>query len=210
MTSDDLAYVEKLLRSGLLTAPVLELGAGYGGSTCRALIEGAGLTYKTTDIEAGPGVDFVADFEAPDCTAAFGAERFGTVLVLNVLEHTFLPVAVLDNAVGVSGQGGRVVVVTPSMWPVHNFPRDCQRLLPDWYVTYAERRPGVRLLDSAFEFVGKGSVASFTRDGERQLPPIATGLHDRYSRAVHRIFRSSGRGHWTRPHSAIGAVFEKL
>lgn len=210
MTLDDLAYVEKVTRLGLIASPVLELGAGYGGSTCRPAIEAAGLVYKSTDLAAGPGVDFAADFESPDCAANFGGETFGAVLVLNVLEHTFEPIKVLENAARITRVGGHIVCVTPSLWPVHNYPRDCQRLLPDWYVTFAERHTDVRLLDEGFDFLGHGPITAFMEHGERQFPPIATGGYDLYSRIIHRLFKTSGRGHWTRPHSAIGAVFEKL
>jgi len=211
MTSDDVDYVRKLLLGGTITGPVLELGAGYGGTTSREQVEGAGLEYRCTDTSAGPGVDYAADFEAEDVTAAIPRVDFGSVLVLNVLEHAFAPITVLDNAIRVTRSGGTIVTITPSMWPVHNYPRDHQRLLPDWYVTFAERRPGVRLVEPLFEFLGYGAVAKFAQGELRNLPPpwrnAASSL---YTRGVNKLLKTANRGHWAAPRSSIGAVFQKL
>lgn len=211
MTNEDIEFVQRLLVCGIIRGPVLELGAGYGGETSREMVERAGLEYQTTDVCTGPGVDYVADFEADSCLSSFPHRNFGTVLVLNVLEHVFAPIEVLDNSVKLTRPGGTVIVITPCMWPVHNYPRDYQRLLPDWYITYAERRQNVRLVQSWFEFMGRGPISKFARGEEHHLPsPWRTALASIYSRAVHKCFNTSGRGHWTSTHSAIGAVFHKI
>jgi SAM-dependent methyltransferase len=211
MTKEDIAFVRKLLAAGALDSPVLELGAGYGGDTCRDLVRAARLDYVTTDIVARPGVDIVADFESDDIGAAFPTQRFGAVLALNVLEHVFEPVKVLDNALKLVRRGGKVVACTPCMWPVHNYPQDCQRLLPDWHRTYAARRPHARLIEDYFEFVGKGPVSAFAVNGESHLPPPwKTDAQRLYARLVNRLFNTATRGQWAATHIAIGAVFERL
>ena len=48
MTGPDVQFVEELLGSGLVLDPVLELGAGYGGSTCRELVTRSGRAYTCT------------------------------------------------------------------------------------------------------------------------------------------------------------------
>lgn len=210
MTPNDIFYIQKLIAACCIRSPVLELGAGYGGATAREVVERAGLEYKATDICGGPGVDYRANFEADDCLSNFPRTDFGSVFVLNVLEHAFLPIAVLDNAIKLCKTGGTVVTIAPCMWPVHNYPRDYQRLLPDWFVTYAERRPNVRLIERHFEFLGFGPVADFMQNGERRLPsPFRHTAESLYSRAVHKLFNTTGRGQWTAHHVAIGAVFEK-
>ena len=124
MTIDDLNWIRKLLAEKKLEEPALELGVGYGGATCRELIESAGLRYFGTDLEKTPAVDFVADFERSEDMDVFSLTApFGCVLVLNVLEHTFDPLRVLDNAVSLLKPGGRCAIVTPSIWPLHNYPR---------------------------------------------------------------------------------------
>src|SRR5262249_40436329 len=148
------------------------------------VIESAGLEYWGADNHPGSDVAVVADFESKTCADAFGDRRFGTVLVLNVLEHVFEPITVLDNAVALTRPRGHIVTITPSMWPVHNCPVDCQRLLPDWYVLYAQRRPAVKLVEP-FEFVGRGPVILHMQDGHRHLPaPWETKWSALYARAI--------------------------
>ena len=38
MIQNDLFFIEKLLQNRMIASPLLELGAGYGGETCRNLI----------------------------------------------------------------------------------------------------------------------------------------------------------------------------
>jgi len=210
MTEEDRQYILQLLRAEILQSSVLELGAGYGGSTCQEMIKSAGLDYVTTDVVAGEGVDFLADFESDACAQAFSGQQFGSVLVLNVLEHVFMPIRVLDNAVELTRPGGTVVVIVPSAWPVHNYPLDCQRLLPDWFIEFARRRPQLSLLVEHFVYVGFGPVRAHARGKEIHLPPPGrTDLHRWYSRAVHRAFNTAGRSQWCTSHVAIGAVFQK-
>ena len=211
MTGDDLAYVTRLLAEGHIRGPVLELGAGYEGLTCRSLLQAAGLTYVSTDIAAAPGVDIAANFETGEGlseTAAAGP--FGTVLVLNVLEHTLEPLKVLDNAVSVARvPDGRVVALTPAVWPLHNYPMDCYRLLPDWYRHYARTRQ-LKLVETGFEYVGFGPVAEFrTPQGPEAFPPpgMRRPAHRVYSRVVHRLFNTYGRGMAQPSHLAIAAIF---
>jgi SAM-dependent methyltransferase len=210
MTHDDLNYIAKLLKGGdYIQSPVLELGAGYGGDTSEHLIKSAGLDYSTTDIHTGPNVDYIANFESSDCSQAFEGREFGSVLVLNVLEHVFEPIRVLDNAFACVRSGGTVVAITPSMWPIHNYPIDCQRLLPDWYREYAKRK-SVILRPEVFEYVGVGPVESIGSGDQLQLPPPwDSELSKIYSKAIHKVFNTVGRTHWTKSHSAIGVVFTK-
>jgi hypothetical protein len=37
MIQNDLIFVEKLLKNSIINSPLLELGSGYGGETCRDL-----------------------------------------------------------------------------------------------------------------------------------------------------------------------------
>ncbi len=131
MVGADQEWVAALLRASVFDGPVLELGTGYGGATCRAVVEAAGLRYVGTDVERGPGVDIPANFErAEDMAALTAAGPFGAVLILNVLEHTFEPIRVLDNARTLLKPGGALVVLTPAVWPLHSYPIDTWRILP--------------------------------------------------------------------------------
>jgi hypothetical protein len=211
MTDPDLEYIATICTAPYFRGPVLELGGGYGGVTSRGIVESRGMSYKATDLIAAPGVDFVADFETGTGLQEIMTEGpFGTVLVLNVLEHTFEPIAVLDSALKVaSPDEGAIVVITPVVWPIHNFPVDCGRLLPDWYRRFAVTR-GVSLLDETFQYVGYGHVSAFrTSDGQDHFPVPSqkNPIHRFYSRAIHKAFNTFGRGMANPSHLALAAVF---
>jgi SAM-dependent methyltransferase len=214
MTEPDLAWIEKLLQSGRLCGPVLELGAGWGGMTCRELMLHYGLKYFGTDLKVGDGADFAADFETGDGIAEIersAGSLFGTTLVLNVLEHTFNPLAVLDNAVRLTRPGGAVVVIAPAVWQLHGYPIDCCRLLPDWYRRFAATRSAL-LAEEVFEWIGVGRISDFKdRTGREVMPPPAqTNKAWRlWSRVIHRTFGTYGRGMAFPSHVAIGAVMTR-
>jgi SAM-dependent methyltransferase len=208
MVPADLEYVGRLLRANAIRGPVLELGTGYGGSTCRDIIEANGLAYFGTDLEKGSGVDVPANFERPEQMAAFShIAPLGTVLILNVLEHTFDPIVVLDNARSLLKPGGSLVVLTPAVWPLHNFPMDTWRILPNFYEEYARRRR-MRLVDEHFEYVGFGPVSKFRDDKNLYAfpPPAQKSWRLLYGRVLHKALNTFGRAMFHPSHVAVGAV----
>lgn len=211
MTEPDLDYIKLLLQSGIIAGPVLELGAGYGGNTCRSLIEGAGFVYEPTDMFPADGVQYVADFsDKQNVAQIFGGRQYSTVLVLSILEHTFDPLTILDNALALVEQGGKLVVITPAVWSLHNYPIDCNRLLPNWYERYSETR-ACTLLPDYFHYVGFGKVREFIdHKGNYQFPPPAptSGLKALWSRSIHKVFNTYGRGMAFPCQIAIGAVIQ--
>jgi SAM-dependent methyltransferase len=213
MVEADVEYVQKMVDAGLIQSPCLELGAGYGGMTCRQLLDRQGIRYIGTDMLPADGVDVVADFELPEdaLKAAFAdVAPFSSVLVLNVLEHTFDPIRILDNALCLLKSGGTLVVLTPTVWPLHNYPFDCWRINPDFYVQYARRR-NLTLQRETFEYVGFGNVASCTgSEGEFRLPPPSRSrIRTVASRVVHKAFNTFGRGMMFPAHVATAAVMCK-
>lgn len=212
MTPEDWEYLSRAFRTFDLPGPVLELGAGYGGMTARDIVEKRGLGYRATDLAFAPGVDLAANFEDGEgLERVVAAGPFGTVLVLNVLEHTFDPIAVLDNVLRVTdSRRGAIVVLTPAVWPIHNYPLDYCRLLPDWYRRFAATR-GLKLPDEGFQYVGYGPVAGFrTPEGQDRFPSAGLGHHPirlSLSRVVHRLFNTHGRGMLQPSHVAVAGVF---
>ncbi len=208
MVGVDQDWVSTLLKAKVFAGPVLELGTGYGGATCRAVVEAAGIRYVGTDVDPGPGVDIAANFErAEDMSALAHAGPFGAVLILNVLEHTFEPIRVLDNARTLLKPGGSLVVLTPAVWPLHSYPIDTWRILPDFYQEYA-RRKGMRLLKEHFDFVGFGSVDAFRdKSGASSFPPPANAQWKMlFGRSVHKAFNTFGRSMFQPSHVAVGVV----
>lgn len=209
MTDHEIDYFRTLVGMDMIRAPVLEVGADYGGKTLRESVQALNYDYYTTDMRAVEGVDFVADLEKPDASSAFHGMTFGTCLVMNILEHVFSPAQVLDNILALLKPGGTMVVVTPVIWPVHNYPIDCQRLLPDWYIQYGRRRD-VKLEESTFMYLGVGSVLDYRGAAGYELPPPSrTPTHRMYSEIVHRMLRTNARGIWCNPHVLLGVVFRK-
>ncbi len=212
MTEGDRNYVEMLLIDRAIESPMLELGAGYGGSTCRELAARYAYDYHATDIAPSHGVDFVADFsDARGVSAAFGRRQFGCVLVLNVLEHTFDPIIILDNALALTKEGGHVVVITPATWSLHKYPIDCCRLLPDWYIQYSLTRD-CTLIRKFFWFIGVGEVDRYVDDVGNHAFPVpyhSAPVRRWFSRLIHKLFNTFGRGMAFPSHIAIGAVLQK-
>ena len=209
MTETDRIFLSELVRHNLILSPVLELGSGFPEHSARGLLLGSGLHFFGTDRFPGSGVDFVADFEHRDVLKVFEpVAPFGTVLVLNVLEHTFDPVRVLDNALSLVMRGGNLVVITPVVWTLHSFPIDTCRLNPDWYEEYAKRR-GLVLDPATFVYLGYGKVEAFRdQNAAYTLPPPTTNrLRYWHSRLIHKALNTFGRGMVFPSHVAIGAVF---
>ncbi len=171
-------------------------------------MEDRGLQYQTTDLQGGPGVDYAANFEREEDLKVFAdAKPFGSILILNVLEHTFEPLRILDNARTLLRPGGTMVVLTPTVWPLHEFPQDIWRLLPQFYEEFARRR-GLELVAGAFEYVGFGPVSTFRNpDGSYRLPhPGRTTRRTVYGRIIHRLFNTFGRGTLLPSHVATAVV----
>lgn len=210
MTSADATYIESCASSGTLRGPCLELGVGYEGENCRAIIGKAGLEYVATDIRAAPGVDLVIDFEAPEEQVVQCAGRtFGSVLCLNVIEHVFDPLRVLDNVWCLVKPGGSAIVLAPCVWALHDYPRDVYRFNPHFYEEFARRR-GAILNRDLFHYVGYGSVDTYRNpDGSYRLPPPTSSGHFLWSRIVHRAFNTMGRAMVAPSTLAIAAVLEK-
>lgn len=208
MTENDLEYVKRLIDYKIIAGPVLELGTGYGGRTCKDVIVEAGIDYFSSDIAPSVGIDFVADFESQDIKRFFPPSlKFNCILVLNVLEHAFDPIRVLDNTTALLNDMGSLVIITPVIWTLHYYPVDCCRLLPNWYEKYAETR-GMVIVGEWFEYLGYGRVdRSLDREGNYQFPlPTRSVFKYWKSRIVQRLFNTYGRGMAFPNHLAIGVL----
>lgn len=213
MTIKDVEYIKKILASGLVTSPCLELGVGYDGGNNKKIIQEFGIKYFGSDIVAGKDVDYIVNFEeGPDLfRSRFGrGEEFGAILILNVLEHAFDPVRVLDNAFSILRPGGVCIIITPAVWPLHNYPRDYWRINPNFYEDYCEKR-SLKLIRGYFEYIGYGSVMKNTNGpGNYILPaPSRSTSTMLLSRLIHRMFNTFGRGMLFPSHVATGVVIKK-
>src|SRR5712691_12744856 len=132
MVEADVDFIKRCLSAQVIQSPCLELGVGYGGANNRVLIQDAGIEYVGTDLVANESVDVCVDFEesSEKVETALGHGSYGSVLALNVLEHTFDPIRVLDNIINVLQPSGTCIIITPTVWPLHDYPFDCWRINP--------------------------------------------------------------------------------
>jgi hypothetical protein len=79
------------------------------------------------DIQPGPGVDVVADLEAPQPDLG----KFDHIECLSVLEHTRRPWLMAEVLTGMLVVGGTIFVSVPFVHRVHGYPSDFWRMTPD-------------------------------------------------------------------------------
>jgi SAM-dependent methyltransferase len=105
---------------------VCEVGAYNVNGTVRASIEAHGPeSYLGVDIEAGPGVDLVADVGTLPERFPNG---FGLVVSTEMLEHVADWRAAIKSLVRLVAPGGSLAVTTRSPgFPYHPYPIDCWR-----------------------------------------------------------------------------------
>jgi SAM-dependent methyltransferase len=207
MNQDDLDFLARCLKKGLIKSPCLEVGVSEDHNT-RLLLEAQGIKYFGADLSAGTAVDFQVDIGQPFevVREVFKGQTFKTALVLNLLEHTFEPIKVLDNIFALLDPEGSCVITTPVVWPLHDYPVDCWRINPNFYEQYCKSR-SLRLFYDMFEYLKYGPVRN--GDDSYTLPAPARGWRHFYSRAVHKLFNTSGRGMTFPSHISLGVVIRK-
>ena len=212
MIEPDIKYLEKCIKAGLIQSPCLELGVAYGGATNKDLIRHSGIEYAGTDLAPDVNVDYVIDFEdsADLVMQAVNQKKFGSILVFNVLEHTFDPITILDNVFNLLMPGGTCVIITPTVWPLHDFPYDCWRINPNFYEIYCKRR-SLQLLEDYFEYVGFHNVKDNRNQNGTYVLPSASNSRFKSvkSKIVHKLFNTYGRGMVFPAHIATGVVIKK-
>ena len=114
----------------LVKGPVLEVGSkryGKSGYDLRQLLPG--IEYVGADLEAGPGVDAIADLSAPitETRAVLGWSGFRSVVCFSVLEHCSAPWQMARNIEALTYKGGLLFVSVPWVWKEHNYPADFWR-----------------------------------------------------------------------------------
>lgn len=214
MTDADVGYVKKVFDAGLIQSPCLEMGVGYEGFNCKALLQSAGMRYFGTDMIPGKDVDYVVDFEKPTESiekSFVDIGKFGSVIMVAVLEHALEPIKVLDNAFAILRSGGVCIVIAPAVWTIHNYPIDCYRFNPDFFEEYCKRR-SLYLLRDYFEYVGFCKIDSMRNKSKTHVLPLPS--QDKFkvfvSRIIHRLFDTYGREMFFPCHVGIGAAIKKL
>jgi len=222
MVENDILYFRACHKAGLVKEPFLEIGSAIVehslvNNLCRVAQElGLSKTFGT-DLEAGPGVDFTADFSLPpdQFKAGWTHGQFQTVAIFNVLEHTYDPITILTNALSCVAPGGTLCVAAPGSWALHDYPKDYVRLLPHWFEEFGQRN-GLKIYRDHFCYLsdfGLIPVDQLNIKGQYQFPTYINSTRRstpfRYwrSRILHRLFNTYGRSHFF-PQATIGCVYQ--
>lgn len=117
-------WMEDAVRLFKPQAPVLEVGSfNVNGSVRQFFPE----PYFGLDQRDGPGVDIVADIETyRGCDGTYN-----TVVTTETLEHIEAPWHAIERMSLCLQPGGLLFVTVPWMFGMHDYPRDCWRILPD-------------------------------------------------------------------------------
>jgi SAM-dependent methyltransferase len=79
------------------------------------------------------------------CEMDFKDDSFDTTLNLQVLEHTFEPIAMLKECVRVTRSGGAIILLLPQTGPIHLAPFFFQNLSRFWIEEFVRRTPSVKV-----------------------------------------------------------------
>jgi SAM-dependent methyltransferase len=216
MVNNDYVYFCRCFAAGLVKGPLLEVGSmaidGQGGNICAHAMNLGVSSAFGVDLAAGPGVDYVSDFSVAPEQFEWEFDRFKTVVLFNILEHTFDPITILRNAMRCVEPGGTLLLVVPTVWPLHDYPKDFCRLNPHWFEQFAEKY-GLSIVPEAFCWLsdlGIVPVKSLHSGPQLELPSflnLGKAQTFRYwrSRAAHKLFNTFGRSHWY-SHCAIACA----
>lgn len=101
------------------------LNIGAGGQVARMLQSFQRLSVVSADFDANRKPDHVVDVCELD--GVFGAESFDYVVMMEVLEHVPEPQRALQQIHRVLRPGGKVLLSTPFLFPIHEAPYDFYR-----------------------------------------------------------------------------------
>lgn len=105
---------------------VLEVGSCDVNGSYRYFVEQLKpKEYIGIDIVKGPGVDYICPVE--DLVKRFGENYFDLVISTCTLEHVRDWKSAISNIKRVCKENGVIIVIAPSVWPVHEFPYDYWR-----------------------------------------------------------------------------------
>lgn len=111
--------------------------------------------YTGIDLEPGDNVDIV--LEDP-YIYPFSDNTFDAVLTSNVLEHCKNPFKLMEECARVLKPGGVFLGCVPSVFPIHRYPVDCWRILPDGW-------------EALFEHAGLNLVKTYETQAQKRPRP---------------------------------------
>ncbi len=181
-TSREERFIVPLLRDAVANAlkqyapasGTRALDAGCGEQPFRAALEQAGLEYHSLDIQqnASGTVEYLGALDA-ELPAAMTRESYSLVLCTEVLEHVARWDLAFANLASLLTRGGRVIVTSPFVYPLHEEPYDFWRPTPYAMQTTAEMH-GLRVIDQrrlgdSWDVLGTVLAATWTLPADARL-----------------------------------------
>jgi SAM-dependent methyltransferase len=163
--------MQKFFSTAERVGHVLDVGAQY--CPYYPLFEHKCESYTSLDIVDTPIVDIVCNAESmpvEDCS-------YDLVLCTQVLEHCENPQRIVDECYRVLKPTGTLIVTVPSVYPVHGYPADNWRFMPD----------GLRHLLRAFskvDVVGELDLAESIASVNCYYGHVFTGRMGRLGRVI--------------------------
>jgi len=118
--------IQNLSKEDIQGKRVLEIGSyNVNGSLRDGVMAHKPTEYIGVDIEKGPGVDLVCSSDS--ILRRFGKESFDVVISTCVLEHVVNLKPSISDMKNVCKVGGIIILIVPSVWPLHNHPIDYWR-----------------------------------------------------------------------------------
>jgi SAM-dependent methyltransferase len=141
---------------------VLEIGSFNVNGNCKEFILDKGLSYLGIDLREGPDVDVIHDITDDRILLPFSWKYkfFDLIICMNVLEHIYNPIHALDNMFYLLERNGHLVIISPVIWDLHDYPHDYCRLNPDFYKQYALSN-NLSIVDGTFLFSTRDSGEFF-------------------------------------------------
>jgi SAM-dependent methyltransferase len=123
---------------------VADIGSADINGSYKSLFDLLECNYTGIDLEEGPGVSVALEdpyvFPLPD-------NEFDIVFSGQTFEHSEFFWKLFDEMCRITKPEGLIIVITPSKGPVHRYPVDCYRFMPDAMAALANHA-GVVLVDS--------------------------------------------------------------
>jgi predicted SAM-dependent methyltransferase len=118
-------HMQKFFSARERVGKVLDVGAQY--CPYYPLFRGKCDSYSSLDIVPSPIVDIICNAEEMPIEDG----SYDLVLCTQVLEHCNSPERIINECHRVLRKGGTLIVTVPSIYPVHGYPADNWRFMPD-------------------------------------------------------------------------------
>jgi SAM-dependent methyltransferase len=107
---------------------ILDVGSYDVNGSYKNLIKNPKWKYVGLDMSPGPNVDIVAPPETP---FPIPDSSFDVVISGQCFEHCEAPWLLIKEVERVCKPGGMIAIIAPWNFPIHRYPVDCWRILPD-------------------------------------------------------------------------------